>query len=289
MTHVRDGGTIVVDGLPIRLNGLAAPEHDEPGGSAATAAMTALVLGREVCCDLNGDRTYDRCVGGCYLDDQDISEIMVRCGLARDCPRFSGGRYRAVELQAAAGATIGTSYPLPGYCTPRGGWLMHASLIRSLTDPPRLWSRAEVLTRPCPVPKSPGVYAWYFRPPPAGVPLDGCARQGNLVLLYIGISPKEPPRDGRPGSRQTLASRIRYHYHGNAEGSTLRLTLGCLLAEELGLELRRVGGGERLTFTYEGERWLSDWMGAHAFVAWVETPQPLVCSKSSCFARSVCP
>jgi GIY-YIG catalytic domain len=151
---------------------------------------------------------------------------------------------------------------------------MHASLIRSLTDPPRLWSRAEVLTRPCPVPKSPGVYAWYFRPPPAGVPLDGCTRQGNLVLLYIGISPKEPPRDGRPGSRQALASRIRYHYHGNAEGSTLRLTLGCLLAEELGLDLRRVGGGQRLTFTYEGERRLSDWMGAHAFVAWVETPQP---------------
>ena len=122
VTHVRDGDTIEVGGLPVRLNGLVAPEHDEPSGSAATAAITALVLGHEVRCDFNGDRTYDRCVGGCYLDDQDISEIMVRRGLARDCPRFSGGRYRAVELQAAAaGATIGTSYPLPGYCTPRRG------------------------------------------------------------------------------------------------------------------------------------------------------------------------
>lgn len=134
----------------------------------------------------------------------------------------------------------------------------------ALTEPPRLWSRAEVLTRPCPVPKSPGVYAWYFRAPPAGVPLEGCIRHGDLALLYVGISPKAPPSDGRPGSRQTLASRIRYHYNGNAEGSTLRLTLGCLLGDELDLELRRVGSGRRLTFTVEGEQRLSAWMSDHA-------------------------
>jgi hypothetical protein len=148
------------------------------------------------------------------------------------------------------------------------------SATLALTEPRRLWSRAEVLMRPCPVPKAPGVYAWYFRAPPTGVPLEGCIRQGDLVLLYIGISPKAPPSDGRPGSRQTLASRIRYHYTGNAEGSTLRLTLGCLLADELGLELRRVGSGHRLTFTVEGEQRLSAWMADHALVAWTETPQP---------------
>jgi hypothetical protein len=32
---------------------------------------------------------------------------------------------------------------------------------------------------------------------------------------------------------------------GTAEGSTLRLTLGYLLAEELGLHLRRVVSGKR--------------------------------------------
>jgi hypothetical protein len=144
----------------------------------------------------------------------------------------------------------------------------------ALIKPTRLWSCAEVLTRPCPVPKSPGVYAWYFRTPPAAVPLDRCIRHDELVLLYVGISPKQPPRDGRPGSRQTLASRIRYHYRGNAEGSTLRLTLGCLLAKELGLELRRVGRGKRLTFTVEGERRLSEWMDRHAFVTWAEMSQP---------------
>jgi hypothetical protein len=71
---------------------------------------------------------------------------------------------------------------------------------------------------------------------------------------------KAPPRDGSQPSRQTIRSRIRYHYTGNAEGSTLRLTLGSLLGSELGLALRRVGSGRRMTSTYEGESLLSAWM-----------------------------
>jgi hypothetical protein len=42
-------------------------------------------------------------------------------------------------------------------------------------------------------------------------------------------------------SRPASGRGIRYHYTGNASGSTLRLTLGCLLAERLGIQLRRVG------------------------------------------------
>jgi len=45
-----------------------------------------------------------------------------------------------------------------------------------------------------------------------------------------------------------MRERIPYHYKGNAEGSTLRLTLGCPLSEELDIELRRVGSGKRVTF-----------------------------------------
>lgn len=82
--------------------------------------MRQLVDGREIRCELDGERTHDRCVAVCYLEDQDISEAMIRSGLARDCPRFSGGRYRAAETAAeAAGATIGGSYPLPSYCRAR--------------------------------------------------------------------------------------------------------------------------------------------------------------------------
>jgi endonuclease YncB( thermonuclease family) len=70
--------------------------------------------------ELDRARTHDRWVGVSYLDGADISDVMVHRGLARDCRRFSQGRYAEAERQAAAdGATIGRIYALPGYCRPR--------------------------------------------------------------------------------------------------------------------------------------------------------------------------
>ena len=132
---------------------------------------------------------------------------------------------------------------------------------------------AAVLDRPSPVPAASGVYAWFFRGVPPGVPVDCCLIRDGMPLLYVGISPKAPPTNGAPVSQQTLRSRVRYHYRGNAEGSTLRLTLGCLLADVLGIELRRVGSGTRMTFG-TGEAALSAWMAANALVSWVENPRP---------------
>lgn len=109
-------------------------------------------------------------------------------------------------------------------------------------------------------PRSPGVYSWFFRRLPAPVPTTGCVMRDGAVLLYVGISPKNPK------SRQTLRSRIRYHFRGNAEGSTLRLTLGCLLEAKLGTVLRRVGSGKRKTFG-EAERKLTAWMAENAWLA----------------------
>jgi hypothetical protein len=142
-----------------------------------------------------------------------------------------------------------------------------------IIKPEILFNRQDILSRPCPVPSEPGVYAWFFREVPDSVPLEGCVKYNGLWLLYIGISPKRPPRIGNP-SRQTLRTRIRYHYRGNAEGSTLRLTLGCLLADHLGLELCRVGSGKRMTFTQSGENILSNWMADNAFVAWEVHEEP---------------
>ena len=61
---------------------------------------------------------------------------------------------------------------------------------------------------------------------------------------------------------------VTYHYRGNAEGSTLRKTLGCLLADHLGIDLRRVDSGTRRTFG-DGEAALSQWMAGNAFVSWI--------------------
>jgi hypothetical protein len=154
--------------------------------------------------------------------------------------------------------------------------LWHAGTMQSvdgLLSPPHLFSRAEVAGRPCPIPATGGVYAWYFTAIPPGVPVVGCHEIGGASLLYVGISPKEPPKNGRPPSKATLRSRIGYHYRGNAEGSTLRLTLGCLLTQQLGISLRRVGSGSRLTFS-DGESALSEWMGRHAYVCWVPSEKP---------------
>jgi len=97
VTYVRDGDTIEFGGMAIRLQGLAAPEWNEPSGKETRDALLELVHGRTVRCELDGSRTYDRCAGVCFLDGEDIAVEMVRRGLARDCPRFSGGRYAVIE------------------------------------------------------------------------------------------------------------------------------------------------------------------------------------------------
>lgn len=113
VTHVRDGDTIELAGVAVRLNGVAAPELDEPVGQEAKRYMHELVAGETVRCDLNGERSYDRVIGVCFIDGEDIGEMIINAGLARDCPRFSGGRYDAFNTEASR------KLPLPGYCEHR--------------------------------------------------------------------------------------------------------------------------------------------------------------------------
>ena len=138
----------------------------------------------------------------------------------------------------------------------------------SLLSPVKLWIRNEILNqKPCPVPAASGVYAWYFKQFPAMILTQDCHQQNNLTLLYVGIAPS------RPQSSNNLRKRIKQHLRGNAYGSTLRLSLGCLLADELGIKLRCVGSSKRKTFG-PGEATLSAWMAANAFVTWTEHPEP---------------
>jgi hypothetical protein len=119
------------------------------------------------------------------------------------------------------------------------------------------------------------VYGWWFRFLPSPLDTSACLIREGRTLLYTGISPKAPPTNGRRPSGQHLRNRIKTHYTGNAEGSTLRKTLGVLLAAELSIDLRRVGSGNRMTFG-TGERALSEWMAANAFVSWVTDPTPWI-------------
>ncbi len=110
---------VVVSGIHVRLKGVAAPEvaHfgelGEPGGEAAKEFLVDLVEEQMVVCDLTQERTHGRRVGWCYRGGEDIAEALIAAGLARDCPRFSGGRYGAAEVPASR------ELPFPGYCRPR--------------------------------------------------------------------------------------------------------------------------------------------------------------------------
>jgi len=138
-------------------------------------------------------------------------------------------------------------------------------LAATFLNTTRLYSREEVIASPPPIPVTGGVYGWWFDVPPAVMDISGCYERAGYWLLYTGISPTRPPANGRPPSKSGLRKRIRTHCAGNAEGSTLRKTLGCLLSEQLDIELRRVGSGNRRTFV-RGEKALSAWMGQHARV-----------------------
>ena len=106
--------------------------------------------------------------------------------------------------------------------------------VAALLEPVHLTSRAEAPARSTHLPAQSGVYAWYFDAPSPSAPTNGAYASESGHLLYVGIAPREPRRrDSRP-SEQDLRKRIRNHFRGNASGSTLRLTLGSLLAGELG-------------------------------------------------------
>jgi hypothetical protein len=140
----------------------------------------------------------------------------------------------------------------------------------------RAFTRAEVFTDPGPVPSMPGVQGWWFRSVPGAIDTSGCEKRDGLTLLYVGISPTAPPKNGKPPSTQDLRKRIRYHFGGgkaDAEGSTLRKTLGVLLGDELGFKLRRIGSGDRRTFA-GGEAVLNQWMAENALVSWLVHPEP---------------
>ena len=102
-----------VSGVPIRFDGVAAPDLDEPYGEQSKNAMRGLVAGQQVRCELTGAKTCDRFVGTCLLEDgRNLSAEIISMGLARDCPRYSGGRYKRFETERSR------RLPFPAYCKP---------------------------------------------------------------------------------------------------------------------------------------------------------------------------
>lgn len=136
-----------------------------------------------------------------------------------------------------------------------------------LLNPSTFYHCTEIVGGASVVPKKAGVYAWYFREVPKGVPTSGCVVKEGATLLYVGIAPSSSL------SSATLRSRLCQHLRGNAYGSTLRLSLGCLLSQQLEIELRRTRSGRRRTFG-PGEAKLSDWIAENARIVFNVSAKP---------------
>lgn len=88
VTHIRDGDTIEVRGVPIRIANLDCAETGTNAGRNATYRMVELAQRGPLLCRLEGRKSWDREVGVCDLaDGRDVGEIMIAEGV---CARWRG-------------------------------------------------------------------------------------------------------------------------------------------------------------------------------------------------------
>ena len=115
ITHVRDGDTIEVGEIAIRLNGLTCDERGTALGDRATAYLRLQIIDKFATCFLNGERTYDRLVGRCATEELgDIGAHLIAQQLCGRCTRYdSTGIYE--DAQKRAGRYAGA---IPSYCRP---------------------------------------------------------------------------------------------------------------------------------------------------------------------------
>lgn len=78
VTRVIDGDTFETDSRkhPVRLANVNAPEKNQPGGAAATAALRRLIQGQEVGIDTVARDKYRRSVAKVKVGRQSVNKAM---------------------------------------------------------------------------------------------------------------------------------------------------------------------------------------------------------------------
>ena len=76
ITHVRDGDTFEINGIPIRISALDCAENSTPEGKKITR-FAKKFLGKQAVCELTGAKTYDRVVGYCSIEGKDFALTMM--------------------------------------------------------------------------------------------------------------------------------------------------------------------------------------------------------------------
>jgi len=96
VARVVDGDTFYLEGITtrIRLWGVDAPERSEAGFDEASEMLAALVAEQPLACEHVDIDPYERIVARCYFGDgRDLSEAMIRSGVADEYLRFTRGYY----------------------------------------------------------------------------------------------------------------------------------------------------------------------------------------------------
>ena len=76
ITHVRDGDTFEINGIPVRISALDCAENSTPEGKKITR-FAKKFLGKQAVCELTGAKTYDRVVGYCSIEGNDFARTMM--------------------------------------------------------------------------------------------------------------------------------------------------------------------------------------------------------------------
>jgi len=76
ITHVRDGDTFEINGIPVRISALDCAENSTPKGKKITR-FAKKFLGKQAVCELTGAKTYDRVVGYCSIEGKDFALTMM--------------------------------------------------------------------------------------------------------------------------------------------------------------------------------------------------------------------
>jgi endonuclease YncB( thermonuclease family) len=76
ITHIRDGDTFEINGIPVRISALDCAENSTPEGKKITR-FAKKFLGKQAVCELTGAKTYDRVVGYCSIEGKDFARTMM--------------------------------------------------------------------------------------------------------------------------------------------------------------------------------------------------------------------
>ena len=87
ISHVRDGDTFEINGIPVRISALDCPENSTSSGQKA-AQFTRQFKGKQAVCELTGAKTYDRVVGYCSIEGKDFAQVMVENKFCKFWPKY---------------------------------------------------------------------------------------------------------------------------------------------------------------------------------------------------------